>query len=339
MTAGTDTDSRTVPNVCVGNTPYNFACPHKYLNAEFYRLDILTAGETWQPVVDGAQIPVPAGLPLYARVRIGNTGEAKWIAQSPDNQGIAKLGGNENFGTTSFRQAVPYDVLPGQDVIMDRVLVSSGITSTQTVAFQMSSSGRAWFGEQVTASLILTAPLFGVPSCISWHSMNINNCVDAWGDTIPSRECTTEQATVTLKNYSPRATQMRFINKPFATYCSDVSVGDTGWSSWETHSSMKAWQMSGGDSGLRKVCVQYQNQNGASSVCGAGIGYESTISPTTTPTPTSTLTPTPTSTPVPGDVTGDRKVNVADILKLLTQWQNPYTIFDYNLTVVNYGRP
>ena len=49
-------------------------------------------------------------------------------------------------------------------------------------------------------------------------------------------------------------------------------------------------------------------------------------------------TPTSTPSPIPGDVTGDRRVNVADIVKLLTQWKNPYTIFDYALSIANYGR-
>ena len=49
---------------------------------------------------------------------------------------------------------------------------------------------------------------------------------------------------------------------------------------------------------------------------------------------------TPTSIPVPvqGDVTGDRKVNVADTLKLLSKLKNPYTIFDYALVAANYGK-
>lgn len=44
-----------------------------------------------------------------------------------------------------------------------------------------------------------------------------------------------------------------------------------------------------------------------------------------------------TPTPVPGDVTGDRKVTIADLIKLLMQWHNPYTIFDYTVTVASYG--
>lgn len=66
---------------------------------------------------------------------------------------------------------------------------------------------------------------------------------------------------------------------------------------------------------------------------------EGPVVATPTPTPTSTLTPAPTltPTPIPGDVTVDRKVNIVDIIKILTQWNSPYNIFDYNLTVANYG--
>ena len=51
-----------------------------------------------------------------------------------------------------------------------------------------------------------------------------------------------------------------------------------------------------------------------------------------------TPTPQPTSVPVPGDLNGDGQVNAADYSIIVSRFGNPYTIFDYNTLVANYGK-
>lgn len=56
-----------------------------------------------------------------------------------------------------------------------------------------------------------------------------------------------------------------------------------------------------------------------------------------------TILPNPISSPppnsfVPGDITGDGHVNEADFVKIKVNFGRPYTIFDYNLIVANWGR-
>ena len=53
---------------------------------------------------------------------------------------------------------------------------------------------------------------------------------------------------------------------------------------------------------------------------------------------TPTNTPTPTPTPKPGDFNGDGHVNQADYDLLVANFGNPYTIFDYNVLVGNWGK-
>lgn len=48
--------------------------------------------------------------------------------------------------------------------------------------------------------------------------------------------------------------------------------------------------------------------------------------------------PTPTSTPIPGDLNEDNQVNSFDYNLFISKFGNPYTIFDYNNLVANYGK-
>jgi hypothetical protein len=72
--------SANAPLVAVGNVPYRLReNPHKYLNAEIDRLEILNSHGVWEAVADGATVKVKPGDTIIARATVGNTGEATWL--------------------------------------------------------------------------------------------------------------------------------------------------------------------------------------------------------------------------------------------------------------------
>jgi len=80
-TAGTGTDSATVPLVAVGNVPCDGSNPPKYLDAEFNYLQVRNADGVWQEAADGAVIAVASGQAVRARASVGNTQEAAWLTR------------------------------------------------------------------------------------------------------------------------------------------------------------------------------------------------------------------------------------------------------------------
>ena len=111
------------------------------------------------------------------------------------------------------------------------------------------------------------------PSCNSWVDVKINNCTQsAWSSN--SSDCKTNSNNVTLKNNNSGATQVRYINTARETYCSSVSINDSGWSGWMNYSSSISWTLN--DSyGEKKVCAQFKNSRGESPICGGLIRYQS----------------------------------------------------------------
>lgn len=55
-------------------------------------------------------------------------------------------------------------------------------------------------------------------------------------------------------------------------------------------------------------------------------------------TPACLPTNTPTPTPIPGDLNGDGHVDILDYNKMVADFGHPYTIFDYNVLVGNWGK-
>ena len=78
-TAGTGTDSANTPLVAVGNKPCSGHNPAKYLNAEFNFLKIQDASGKWIEVHNGDTVLVGEGV-VRARISLGNTQEATWLA-------------------------------------------------------------------------------------------------------------------------------------------------------------------------------------------------------------------------------------------------------------------
>ena len=65
-TPATGTTSATVPDIAVGNVPYTGRNPHKYLNAEFNRLQAKAGDEPWRALRSGETIEVKRGARAVA---------------------------------------------------------------------------------------------------------------------------------------------------------------------------------------------------------------------------------------------------------------------------------
>jgi hypothetical protein len=157
ISPGTGTNSLNTPMLCIGNIPYNGACPLKYLNAQFNTIQIQNVRGEWQDVSDGSSIEVTRNAPIIARASIKNIGESIWLSKTTDPRGKVQIGGNENFGSLKFRADIPANTNPNDDVYIDQFQLSSGIPTAQKVIMQMSSTDVAWFGEQVPVTLVPVA--------------------------------------------------------------------------------------------------------------------------------------------------------------------------------------
>ncbi len=147
-TAGTGTDSVSVPLVAVGNVPCNGSNPPKYLDAEFNRLQICDAEGVWREAGDGAEITVTAGRPVRARAALGNLQEAAWVppAKAGGAAGgvalVARVSGKE-AGRWPLAERVPYlgDAEFGEFALLPQV------DGRVTLALRLEALGRTAFGE------------------------------------------------------------------------------------------------------------------------------------------------------------------------------------------------
>ena len=148
-TDGTGTTSANTPMVAVGNRPLNGRKLPKYLNAEFNRLQILDAQGQWVHGLDGARIHVKRSQPILARVSVGNTQEATWIAPMTDKLRV----GDVVLATTESSQLQGQWPLPQatsylKDAEFGEIRITRGITSTKLVELRMQAHGRTGFGEK-----------------------------------------------------------------------------------------------------------------------------------------------------------------------------------------------
>lgn len=150
----TGTTSREV-RFCVGNTPFNGACPAKCLNAEWNSVQIQDADGVWQTVADQGKVTVKRGVPVHARLSIGNTGEGKWLSHTSAGgiKGSVRFACNENVGDIGCRHEVPSDVEMFEDADSGDIVISKGISKKTNVVFQMNSEQVAWFGGQLRVLL------------------------------------------------------------------------------------------------------------------------------------------------------------------------------------------
>lgn len=157
LTPATETNSSNTPNLCVGNIPYDWHCPHKYLNAQFDYLEVKDLYGNWEKIEDNeAKIYVAKNQPLYMRALIRNTGESVWLSMNSQAvNGAVRIGDMQDKNwQTAFRANIPRDTPPVQTVFMDNLKISDGINSEKLMVFQMSDYGTASFGEQVKITFV-----------------------------------------------------------------------------------------------------------------------------------------------------------------------------------------
>lgn len=148
-TPGSGTNSENAPRVCVGNTPLNGSCPHKYLNAQLSQIEVQNSTGQWQEATNGLHIGVKSGQPVQARVLVRNSGESTWLAQTSGGNGIIQIGGNENAGSIIFQMNIPADIHPNEEVLLGSFAVSDNIVSPKLAVFQMAARNLFWFGQQI----------------------------------------------------------------------------------------------------------------------------------------------------------------------------------------------
>jgi hypothetical protein len=153
-TAGTGTNSANTPFVAVGNQPCNGRNPPKYLNAEFNWLLVQDAAGQWIEAIDGAEIAVASTGPIRARVCVGNTQEASWLAP---RDGTVQTGdvvlstteASQLRGQWPLSTETPYLA----DADFGEIVLAKQVTQTTHVELRMAAAGRTGFGEKRTFTL------------------------------------------------------------------------------------------------------------------------------------------------------------------------------------------
>lgn len=153
-TAGTGTNSNTCALTAVGGGEYNGHNPPLYLNAEFNSLEIKIGAAPWQPLTSGQTLDAPVGAKVLCRASVGNLGEAAWLAPAAARQqGRVYLAGRQEYGH-AFTAPIAADTPYLKDAqIPPFTLIESVRQGPLTVSFEMTSSGRAHFGERRTVTL------------------------------------------------------------------------------------------------------------------------------------------------------------------------------------------
>lgn len=152
-TAGTGTTSANCPLISVGNVPYDGFSPLKYLNAEFYRVEVLNADGVWQEVANAGTVTVRAHQPVLARVWAGNTGDALWL--SDGGVGAVRLVGDTRPDAYSsqakrlgFSAPIPNNVRRHNDLRMGPFRICDEISEDCEVVLTFDAACRAKFGER-----------------------------------------------------------------------------------------------------------------------------------------------------------------------------------------------
>jgi hypothetical protein len=149
---GTGTDSCTVFLAGVGNVPFAADQPLKVLNAEFNVVWVLDVQGQWAEVKSGDTVSVKANAPVMARVSVGNTGEAEWVApgSNPSRSGTVYLGCVIDSPALT---ALPANTGYLADAMIEEFALTAGISTKTRVSLRMTAKDRAWFGQRMEFEL------------------------------------------------------------------------------------------------------------------------------------------------------------------------------------------
>jgi hypothetical protein len=144
-TDGFGLDSATAPRTAVGNVPYKPGKnPHKYLNAEFDRIEIRNAKGEWQAVTDDDAVAVRRGQAVVARATVGNLVEAKWLTA----KGAGQVGLTAGEAFLPIPQDVPF---MGTGTVEGTIVANP--TGPLSLTFVMRAAPDVVFGEALRVRL------------------------------------------------------------------------------------------------------------------------------------------------------------------------------------------
>ncbi len=147
-TAGTGTDSANTPLLAVGNKRCNGHNPAKYLNAEFNYVQIRDVTGQWVNVNEGDTVTVGRNGPILARVNLGNTQEATWLAAERGNLQtgdvlLATTAASQRQGQWPLAESTPYLA----DAAFDDLELARDVTQRTRIQLRMVAHQRCSFGE------------------------------------------------------------------------------------------------------------------------------------------------------------------------------------------------
>ena len=153
-TPGTGTTSANTPLLAVGNTKYNDKNPPKYLNAEFNQVRLYIGDKGWVTVGNGDTVRVSPGVPILARISVGNLEQATWLTSDeckgqPGAVFLASTGKSKLACYQGIEKNTPWL----HDSEFDFQL-TNGISGNTPVELRMRAEDRAWFGEIFRFTLV-----------------------------------------------------------------------------------------------------------------------------------------------------------------------------------------
>ncbi|MFP4058323.1 MAG: hypothetical protein ACLF0G_15760 [Candidatus Brocadiia bacterium] len=145
--AGQGTTSADCPAVAVGNVPATGHNPPKHLNAAFVRVRVREAGGAWRDVRSGDAIAAPPGSPVPARVLVGNTGFATWLAPrtATERKGTVRLVVVRG-GRVVAHIPIPSDVPYLGEALLEDVRLPRSAGEPASFQLRMEARGRMAFG-------------------------------------------------------------------------------------------------------------------------------------------------------------------------------------------------
>jgi hypothetical protein len=119
------------------------------VNAEFNKVSIYTMLKRDVEVEEGFTYHVDPRYSVKAKVNIGNTGEAEWLALPAGQEGAVVLTVTTAGGKV-YRVPLPRNIRTFEDVELDITGFIPPVKIPTPVTIQMEATGRGKFGDKVS---------------------------------------------------------------------------------------------------------------------------------------------------------------------------------------------